>query len=97
PQPEQRWTDGPGKLTQALGIDNQYNGIDLVSDDAKIFIEDGEPILDDNVTSSPRVGLYSVPEPWKSIPWRFQAAQAAIEDYNLTEEIKTTGGTYEFA
>jgi len=23
------------------------------------------------VTIGPRVGLYSVPEPWKSIAWRF--------------------------
>jgi hypothetical protein len=29
-------------------------------------------ISDKSVTIGPRVGLYSVPEPWKSIAWRFR-------------------------
>jgi hypothetical protein len=28
------------------------------------------------VTKSPRIGLYTVPEPWKSKPWRFLASTA---------------------
>jgi DNA-3-methyladenine glycosylase len=66
-------TDGPAKLTQALGIDGAQNGIDLTTAAANLWIEPGEPIPADCVTQTPRVGLYSVPEPWKSIRWRFLA------------------------
>lgn len=71
-QPPQRWTDGPAKLCQALGIDGALNGADLCSPQAELFVELGEAISDSCVTISPRVGLYTVPEPWKSIPWRFR-------------------------
>ncbi len=73
-QPRKRWTDGPGKLTQALGIDKRYNTLDLTAADAPIYIEHGIQIPDACVTTGPRIGLYTVPEPWKSIPWRFLAA-----------------------
>lgn len=70
-QPEARWTDGPGKICQALNIDGSLNGADLCAPSAGLFIERGEPVLDSSVTIGPRVGLNSVPEPWKSKPWRF--------------------------
>jgi len=66
-----RGTDGPGKLTQALGIDGHLNRIDLTKRDSGLWIEPGESIPDSRVTQTPRVGLYTVPEPWKSIAWRF--------------------------
>jgi len=70
-QPQKAWTDGPGKLCIALGITGELNGIDTCADGAGIFIEN-EPGLDPGlITTSPRVGLESVPEPWRSIPWRF--------------------------
>ena len=72
-QPPQRWTDGPAKLCQALDIDGALNGADLCDPQASLFVEMGEVIPDSCVTIGPRVGLYSVPEPWKSIPWRFRA------------------------
>lgn len=72
-QPEARWTDGPGKLTQALGIDGRHNGTDLTAPTAIIFVQPGRPIPDRQVLVGPRVGLYTVPEPWKSKPWRFLA------------------------
>jgi DNA-3-methyladenine glycosylase len=65
------WTDGPAKLTQALGIDASQNGLDLTGTASGLWIEPGVVISDANVTIGPRVGLYSVPEPWKSMPWRF--------------------------
>lgn len=70
-QPQKLWTDGPAKICQALGIDGSYNGTDLCAPNAPIFVEAGETIPDSAVTTSPRVGLNSVPEPWKSLPWRF--------------------------
>jgi DNA-3-methyladenine glycosylase len=70
-QPQKHWTDGPAKICQALGIDGSHNGTDLCAPNAQIFVEMGEPVPDHAVTTSPRVGLNSVPEPWKSMPWRF--------------------------
>lgn len=71
-QPRERWTDGPAKICQALNIDRRLNGGDLCDPEAGLFVEDGKPILAENVTIGPRVGLNTVPEPWKSMPWRFQ-------------------------
>ncbi|MBN2500484.1 MAG: DNA-3-methyladenine glycosylase [Anaerolineales bacterium] len=70
-QPRRLWTDGPAKLTQALGIHGEHNQLDLTAPDAPLFIEKGFPIPDSAVTTGPRIGLYTVPEPWKSKPWRF--------------------------
>jgi DNA-3-methyladenine glycosylase len=67
-----RDTIGPAKITQALGIDQRLNGADLCSTEAGLWIETGEPIPDAAVKTGPRVGLFTVPEPWKSIPWRFR-------------------------
>jgi DNA-3-methyladenine glycosylase len=65
------WSNGPGKLTQALSIGQMQNNIDLTNPNAGLWIEPGVVISDASVTIGPRVGLYNVPEPWKSIPWRF--------------------------
>ncbi len=72
-RPQKQWTDGPGKICLALAIGRDQNDTDLCAPDAQVFVEPGDNIPDSNVTISPRVGLNSVPEPWKSIPWRFVA------------------------
>jgi DNA-3-methyladenine glycosylase len=69
-----RDTYGPGKLAQALGIDGTLNGVDLCTQESGLWIEAGKKIADEDVVTGPRVGLYSVPEPWKSIPWRFRVS-----------------------
>jgi DNA-3-methyladenine glycosylase len=74
-QPPKRWTDGPGKICQALNIDRSFNGADLCASEAELFVELGKPILDSAVTIGPRVGLNTVPEPWKSMPWRYRTVQ----------------------
>lgn len=73
-QPPARWTDGPAKICQALNVDGTFNGTDLCTPQAALFFEAGESFSDSSVTTGPRVGLNSVPEPWKSIPWRFLVA-----------------------
>ena len=78
-QPQPRWTDGPAKLCQALGIDGKQNGLDLCSPEAEIFVEQGLQIDDLSVTNGPRVGLNTVPEPWKSVPWRFMVKDLRME------------------
>jgi DNA-3-methyladenine glycosylase len=70
-QPQAKWTDGPAKITQALNIDKSFNGFDICRKENGLWIEAGERILDENVTIGARVGLNSVPEPSKSMPWRF--------------------------
>lgn len=70
-QPYKLWTNGPAKICQALNIDKSFNGVDLCATDSVLFVENGNPIPDAAVTIGPRVGLNTVPEPWKSIPWRY--------------------------
>jgi DNA-3-methyladenine glycosylase len=75
-QPSRLWTDGPAKICQAFDIDKRLNGADLCAPGCILFLETGLPIPDSSVTIGPRVGLYTVPEPWKSIPWRFKVTGA---------------------
>ncbi len=77
------WANGPGKLCKALDIDGRLNKTDACSPDGQIFLEEGLTIPDSSVTIGPRVGLYSVPEPWKSLPWRFRTQ-------NLRELLRAT-------
>ncbi len=70
-QPRRVWTDGPAKLCQALAIDGQWNGHDTCAPRARLFVEEGEGVDDSLVVTGPRIGLNTVPEPWKSMPWRF--------------------------
>ncbi len=69
-----RDTFGPGKLCQALGIGRGENNADLTATASGLWIEAGVNVPDSAVTISPRVGLYSVPEPWKSKPWRYKVS-----------------------
>lgn len=70
--PKAHWCDGPGKVCQALAVDGALNGADLCSSAAGLWIEAGQPPSDAAVRCGPRVGIQSVPEPWRSIPWRFR-------------------------
>jgi DNA-3-methyladenine glycosylase len=79
----QGWTNGPGKICQALAINRTQNGADLCIPDAELFVEYGAHIPDSNVTIGPRVGLNSVPEPWKSVPWRFLASYEHQERHTV--------------
>jgi DNA-3-methyladenine glycosylase len=71
-RPRRNWTDGPAKVCQALAITGEFNGADLTVAGARLFLETGIQIPDERVTCGPRVGLNTVPEPWKSMPWRFR-------------------------
>jgi DNA-3-methyladenine glycosylase len=65
------WLNGPAKLTQALAIDGSLNGIDLCDAAGGLSLSPGSAVAPQHILATPRIGLYSVPEPWKSIPWRF--------------------------
>jgi DNA-3-methyladenine glycosylase len=70
--PEANLADGPAKLCQALAVDRSFNGHDLCAGQSRLFIVRGRTPAHVMVTVGPRVGLDSVPEPWKSKPWRFR-------------------------
>lgn len=73
-----RDTYGPAKLTQALGITGELNGADLCDPESSLWIEPGVPIAPAAIVAGPRIGLYTVPEPWKSIPWNFRIDPQAL-------------------
>lgn len=66
------WTNGPGRLTVAMGISGDHNRFDMTGQTDGLWIEQGIAIPDEDVQTSPRVGLgKNVGEPWLSIPWRW--------------------------
>lgn len=69
----ENWTNGPAKLTAALGIDGQFNGTDLCTTAGLLFIEYGKVVPPALVATATRVGIRYAPEPWLSQPWRFIA------------------------
>jgi DNA-3-methyladenine glycosylase len=69
---KKNWTDGPAKLCKALAIDGRFNGIDLNDPQGELFIEAGDPLPEASIRTGPRVGIENVPEPWRSMPWRYQ-------------------------
>ena len=73
-RPRREWANGPAKLTKALGIDGAHNRVDMTAPDGSLFFEWDDPVPDGLVLTGPRVGIDSVPEPWKSKPWRFWVA-----------------------
>jgi DNA-3-methyladenine glycosylase len=74
-----QWCSGPAKLCQAMAIDGHLNGIDLCDPQGELWIEDGPEISEFNVETGPRVGIDKVPEPWRSIPWRFLVRDGAAQ------------------
>jgi len=58
--------DGPGKLTEALGITGDHNGLDLTDDDSVRLLPTGESLT---VLATPRIGITKAVEK----PWRFVA------------------------
>ncbi len=71
-RPPRTWTDGPAKVCQALDVDGRFHGLDMTAPDAPVFLEFAWQIPPAAVTTGPRVGLNTVPEPWRSVPWRWR-------------------------
>ena len=74
-RPQREWCNGPAKLCQALAINGSFNGSSLVNNGTQLWIEDAESYEKADIISGPRVGINTVPEPWKSKPWRFLVKQ----------------------
>jgi len=73
PALQKNWTNGPAKLTSALGIDGQFNGVDICAKTSLLYIERCQVVPASLISTAARVGINSVPEPWRSQPWRFIA------------------------
>jgi DNA-3-methyladenine glycosylase len=67
-RPEDELCSGPGKLTEALGIELAQNGADLASDPFLLLAP--ERGWEDEILTGPRVGITKAVER----PWRFCAA-----------------------
>jgi len=50
-------TNGPGRLTRALGINKELNCVDLTNSENPIFISEGKPIDEREICRSHRVGV----------------------------------------
>ena len=63
-------TNGPGKLSAALGINTSYNGIDITDKRSNIWIGEDVSYKCSNIIRGPRVGIAYAKEcaHW---PWRF--------------------------
>jgi DNA-3-methyladenine glycosylase len=59
---------GPGKLTEALGIGLDLNGVSLAGGPIEVLVRNGEPAV--QIVAGPRVGISKAVEH----PWRFCAA-----------------------
>lgn len=64
---DQILANGPGKLTQALNITINDNGLDLTDSDSDIFICDGLRVNDQYIQATPRIGISVA----KDKLWRF--------------------------
>lgn len=84
--------DGPAMLCQALAIDRSLDTHDLCAPDADLFIERGQKIPERFVTITPRVGLNTVPEPWKSMPWRLLVRRQYADVLAKEESVHEAAG-----
>ena len=74
------WTNGPARLCQALDIDGKLNGVDLTDPRSAPGYRTRPACASTRMISGPRVGINKVPEPWRSMPWRFRVD---LQTWNL--------------
>ncbi len=73
--PDARLAAGPGLVAAAFGIDRSHTGLDLCDPASPLRLElrqPDEPAFD--VVTTPRIGIASAGEPWRSAQWRFVVA-----------------------
>jgi DNA-3-methyladenine glycosylase len=72
-RPDRQLTSGPGRLCEALSIDRHFDGADLCAPGARLFLEPGEPLPDDDVDLGPRINVRG-DKTALNAPWRFYVA-----------------------
>ena len=78
-QARRNWTNGPGKLSLALDIQGNMNGVNICSSTGPLYITQGEDVFPEIIRTGPRVGLETVPEPWRSKEWRFMVNYQSLK------------------
>ncbi len=63
-------SDGPAKLAMAYGFDKTHNGLDLLSSDAVVYLED-QGLQAKKIIQSERIGISRA----RNLPWRFEAKE----------------------
>jgi DNA-3-methyladenine glycosylase len=83
---------GPGKLTQALGIDLSLNGVDLVSGAGGPITVSPRPLAwrDPQVVVGRRIGITKAPD----LPWRFSVAGSKFVSRPRPQSRPAPGATY---
>lgn len=61
---------GPARLCQALAVDRELDGVSLTGTESGLWLEEGEPVEDLEVTVGPRIGVAYAGED-AALPLRF--------------------------
>ena len=72
--PDHRLASGPGLVGATFGLDRSWTGTDLCDPASALRLEPGDPVADQAVVATPRVGIAYAGEPWVSLPWRLALA-----------------------
>jgi DNA-3-methyladenine glycosylase len=72
------WCSGPARLTRALSIGQECNGVSLTELSSGLYIEEGMAVPENRMTRTPRIGIQYAGEPWVSLPWRFVVQDADV-------------------
>lgn len=91
-RPRGEWTNGPAKLTQALAIDGELDGLDICAPASTLWLEMGNCMPDTAVATGPRVGLGQTPEPWLTMPWRYWLTGNTFVSARRRKKVKLSGG-----
>jgi len=75
-----QWLNGPAKLTQAFALDGSLNGHDLQEKGSELYLAEALVVPQDKIKASPRVGLGNTPEPWLSLPWRWEVSWQDVKE-----------------
>lgn len=69
--------DGPGKVSQALGIHYSYTGmmLDEEQEGFRVWVEEGQSLHPGDVAAAPRIGIDYAKED-ADLPWRFYIKKA---------------------
>jgi len=69
---------GPARLTKALGVDRQQNGVDVTRRGSGVVVLGGDPVADGDVRWGPRVGIREA----AGLPWRaWIEGEASVSTY----------------
>lgn len=74
-QPDHNLTNGPGKLSIAMGIDRKLDAADLLGD--RVWLETDRTVPRSQIASGPRIGI-DYAEEWRDKPWRFWIKDSAF-------------------